>query len=108
MSRNLRVSRPARNDLEGIWEYVAEESGIEAATRPVVSMTNAFSLFGKHPAIGRRRDELAPGVRSFPVGAFLIYYRQRKGAIEISRVLHAKRDQVRAWKKGPAKPTGPG
>ena len=34
MSRRVRVSRPAKTDLDNIWEYVAEEQTIEVATSP--------------------------------------------------------------------------
>jgi plasmid stabilization system protein ParE len=41
---------------------------------------------------GGIRGELAAGLRSFPVGAYLIFYRQIEGGIQITRVLHGARD----------------
>ena len=42
--------------------------------------------------MGPMRDELAPGLQSFPVGKYLIFYRKMKGGIEIIRVLHGARN----------------
>ncbi len=99
MSRRVRVSKLARVDLDAIWEYVAEHESIENATRLIDSITDSFPVLGRYPQFGRRRDEFEPGARSFPVGNYIVYYRQRNGGIEISHVIHGKRDQERAWEK---------
>ena len=45
------------------------------------------------PAVGRLRNELSPGLRSYPVGPFVIFYRIKPDAVVfINRVLHGKRD----------------
>jgi toxin ParE1/3/4 len=58
----------------------------------------AFLLLARMPELGRARPEIDPGLRTFPVGTYMIYYkRRRRGGIVISRVLHAMRDQQAAW-----------
>jgi toxin ParE1/3/4 len=42
--------------------------------------------------LGRQRDELRPGYRSFPVGQYLILYRVTDESVEIMHILHGKRD----------------
>lgn len=42
--------------------------------------------------MGRARDELAEGLRSFPTGQYIIFYQPVPGGIEIVRVLHGARD----------------
>lgn len=42
--------------------------------------------------MGRLRGELATGLRSFPVGRYVIFYRALSNGIEIVRVLHGARD----------------
>jgi toxin ParE1/3/4 len=37
-------------------------------------------------------NELAPGLRSFPVGRYLIFDLQESGCLRIVRVLHGARD----------------
>jgi toxin ParE1/3/4 len=49
-------------------------------------------LIAESPYIGREREELAPGIRSFPAGRYLIFYRPIADGIEIVRVLHGSRD----------------
>jgi len=44
------------------------------------------------PQLGRRREELSPRLHSFPVGRYVLFYRQVESGIEIARVLHGARD----------------
>jgi toxin ParE1/3/4 len=44
------------------------------------------------PKIGRTRDELSSGLRSFPAARYIIFYRENRDGIEIVRVLHGARD----------------
>ena len=58
-------------------------------------------MLASMPEAGRLRPELEPGLRSFPVGDYIIYYRKAKrGGIQVSRIVHAKRNQLRVL-KGP-------
>jgi len=44
------------------------------------------------PNLGRRRDELIPSLRSFPVEDYLIFYFPLENGIEIARVVNGYRD----------------
>lgn len=48
--------------------------------------------FTQHLELGRLRDELARGLRSFPVGNYLIFYRVGDKVIEVVRELSGYRD----------------
>ena len=64
----IRVSSLAERDLDDIWYEIAKRSGsIDIASTVVDSITNVFPLFANNPEAGRLRDELALGVRSFPL-----------------------------------------
>ena len=55
-------------------------------------------MLAGQPRIGELRDELRPGMRSFSVGNYVIYYRPVETmaiSIEIVRVLHGGRDVKR-------------
>ena len=39
------------------------------------------------------RDDIAAGLRCFPVKRYIIYYQSGEHGILVSRVLHGKRDQ---------------
>lgn len=87
------LSPEVRRELDDIWEYTALKSGsIEIADRLVDTITEHFFLLAKRPGIGRQRDELRPGYRSFPVGQYVILYRVNEQSVEIMHVLHGKRD----------------
>ena len=66
---------------------------MEAASRLVDSITGRFFLLSSFPRAGRRRDEdFGAGVRSFPVGEYVILYCLEEGDVEILRVVHGRRD----------------
>ena len=72
-----RLAPEAEAELDDIWNYVAKESGsIEIADHLIDSITERFFLLSSHPHVGHRReDDLRPGLRSFPVGEYVIIYR---------------------------------
>ena len=49
-------------------------------------------LVAGQPLLGRLCPELAPNLRSFPVGNYVIFYRPIDNGIEVARVLHGARD----------------
>ena len=51
-----------------------------------------FHILAEQPLLGRSREELAPGMRSFPLGRYVIFYEVLRDGIEIVRVLHGSRD----------------
>ena len=44
------------------------------------------------PGMGRSWDELAPGLRSFPIDRFLIFYTEIENGIEVARVISGYQD----------------
>jgi toxin ParE1/3/4 len=42
--------------------------------------------------MGRAREELLPGIRSFPFERYVVFYRVVKKTVEIVRLLHGARD----------------
>jgi|SRR5271170_4296917 len=96
--RKVRVSDLAERDLDKIWYYIAKDSGsIEIADRVVESISETFSLLAQNPDAGIHRDKIEPGVRGFPVGKYIVYYRSVGEHVEISRVIHGMRDQKSAF-----------
>ena len=89
-----RRSPQAESDLDDIWYYVASRSGsLDVADRFIDSITARFCLVASRPNIGRSRDEdLRPGLRSFPVGEYVIIYRIQDEDVVILRVLRGSRN----------------
>jgi toxin ParE1/3/4 len=96
--KGIRVSSLAEQDLDSIWYRIAAQSGsIEIANGVVDSITETFALFASTPEAGTRRNDIESGVRGFPVGKYLIYYRDTERFVVISRVIHGMRDQSTAY-----------
>ena len=81
----------AERDLAEIWDFIAEYNEA-AADRTLREIDARCALLAEHPKMGRDRSEIVLGVRSFPVGSYLIFYRETAQAIEIIRVLHGARN----------------
>ena len=91
------LSPLALRDLGEIDDYIGAENR-SAAERLLATIEGACTMLAENPAAGRRRDDLLPGIRSFPVGSYVDFYRQVGDGIEILRVLHGRRDIDRAFR----------
>jgi toxin ParE1/3/4 len=81
----------AKTDLAEIWEFIADDSDAHADAF-IDLIDQKFQVLAQQPGIGRRRNELADGLRSFPVGRYVIFYFTVPGGVQIVRVLHGARD----------------
>lgn len=82
----------AEQDLNEIWEYIAEES-IDAADRWIDKLFDAFESLAQSPRMGHKREDLtALPVLFWPVGAYLVLYRVQAEWIEIVAVTQGSRD----------------
>lgn len=86
-----RVSAAARADLDEIWLYIAQDNP-DAADRFICALVTRFPRLASMPEMGRRREELAPHLRSLAFGNYVIFYRPMEKGVEIARVLHGARD----------------
>jgi toxin ParE1/3/4 len=87
----FRLTAAAENDLLSIWDYIAQDNPT-AATRQLRRIEEQCNLLATNPQIGPARPDIAPEMRYFPVGSYLILYRILPDSIEIVRVLHGARD----------------
>ena len=81
----------AKRDLLEIWDYIADDSETRADAF-ITRFDEKFRLLAERSGLGRSRDELAEGVRSLPVGRYIIFFRPIPNGVEIVRVLHSARD----------------
>jgi toxin ParE1/3/4 len=90
------VVRPrARIDIDGIWDYIAQDS-VPQADAFVDRMTAKFKrpkfrLLAYQPVRGRLRDDLMPNLRSFPCERYIIFCRSITDGIEIIRLANYQR-----------------
>ncbi len=94
-----RVSKGANRALDEIFLWWAERVNLSAADRLIESITERFWLLGEYPEAGKSVEELAPGVRCFPAGKYLIYYRRTRHGTDILHIFHGARNQRLALKE---------
>ena len=96
--KRYRVLKDAERDLDAIFLYWAERISLQAADRLVDAITERFWLLGEHPEAGRSCADIARGVRCFPAGRYLIYYRKLRLGVEILHIFHGARDRKKTGK----------
>ena len=97
MDSRYQLTDWADQDLFDISLYLARSASIEVAERFIEAFKQKFVLLADNPGIGRRREELAPGLRSIPEGRYVVFYRVLPESLLIVRVLHGSRDVERAF-----------
>ena len=85
------LSPQARIDLDEAWDYLAERNP-DAADRLIEEFWASAVRHAQFPRTGRARDDLRPGMRSFVVGRYVVFFVPVADTIRIARVLHGSRN----------------
>lgn len=101
----FRLSAAAEDDLTDIWNYLEERSE-QSANALIESLVKRFVMLCTFQEAGRDRDELKPGLKSFPIDRYIIFYRIIPEGIEIIRVLHGARDIEQIFSEQPTEHPG--
>ena len=81
------LKRPeAESDLDEIWWYIAQDSP-QNADRFLDRIQERCLGLADFPKMGTSRDDLKAGLRSQPVGNYLIFYFSLEDGVDIVRVL---------------------
>ena len=80
----------AEEDLIAIWLYITKDN-LTAADKMLAKFENVFEILIEQPEFGVARPDIAPELRYFPVGNYLIFYRIMTDGIQIVRVVHGSR-----------------
>ena len=70
----LKRSAKAKADLREIWLYIADRDP-RAADKVLDEIERVCRLISTHPRMGRERRDILPGIRSFAVMSWIIFYR---------------------------------
>ena len=83
------LKRPqAEEDLLDIWCYIARDN----PDAWIDQLGETAWRLAENPEIGTTREELLPGIRSFPVGNYILFYQAIDDGIDLIRVLSAYRN----------------
>ena len=91
MSQFRLLPRAAR-DLNEIADYTLAQWGARQLEDYMKQIDKRFRVLAANPLLGRARDELGAGVRSFPHARHVIFYVEESGEIHIIGVVHAAMD----------------
>jgi toxin ParE1/3/4 len=100
MSR-LELASLAAADLLDIVRYTHQRWGGVQAERYREELELALQHLSLTPDVGRKRDAIAAGLRSFPVAQHFAFYIERKDRIIVLRILHPRMNADEAFQEGP-------
>ena len=86
----LRRTAHAEQDLIDIWSYIGRHNP-QAADRLLDVLDEKSWALADNPYLGMARNDIAEGVRHFPVGNYLILYRAHAVGVEVVRYVHGRR-----------------
>jgi toxin ParE1/3/4 len=84
----FRFSRRAEADLLSIAKYTLRTWGKAQTARHLGDLEVFCQTLADNPAFGRPCDEVRPGLRRMEHGKHVVFYRQDRTGILISRILH--------------------
>jgi len=86
----VRFSRRAEADLLSIADYTLRKWGKAQAARYLGEIEACCRMLADNPALGRLCDEVRPGLRRHEHGKHVLFYREERGGILLSRILHQR------------------
>jgi len=87
----LAFSPAAEADIEGIWDYSADNWGPDQADRYTDEIRDACRTLASGGKRGRVVD-VRSGYLKLSTGSHMIYFRDHGDRLEIMRVLHGRQD----------------
>lgn len=88
---HFRLSGQAEKDLEDIWVYLTQQDEL-LADKQVAQILDRLPMLSQYPNMGKQREDILVGLRSFPVKPYVIFYNKISDGIEVIRILHQARD----------------
>ena len=85
-----RFSRRAEKDLLEITTYTLRAWGKAQASRYLDDLEGCCEMLANNPDLGRRCEEIRPGLRRLEHGRHVIFYRRARTGILVVRVLHQR------------------
>ncbi|MEH2252990.1 type II toxin-antitoxin system RelE/ParE family toxin [Nostoc sp.] len=86
MGRFIRTAK-TEEDLIEIWIYIATDNPTTSDSL-LDQINTKCQMLADNPELGQARPDIAPGLRYFSVGRYLIFYQNISKGIEVVRVVH--------------------
>jgi toxin ParE1/3/4 len=93
VTHKVRFRASAETDLFALYEYIAEISGRKIAGDYIGRIEAACLQLEMFPERGTRRDDMAPGIRTFGIGRRVtVAFRVLADTVEIVAIAYGGRD----------------
>ncbi|ABB76072.1 toxin ParE1/3/4 [Nitrosospira multiformis ATCC 25196] len=86
------LSPAAKTDITNIRKYTIQKWGKSQADKYTLELRERMRWLADNPMLGRARDEVKEGYRSFKEGSHIIFYRVVESTIEIIGIPHQNMD----------------
>lgn len=86
----FRFSRRAEADLLNIGNYTLRKWGKTQTARYLNELEICCQTLADNPALGRLCDDVRPGLHRHEHSSHVVFYRQERGGILVSRILHQR------------------
>jgi toxin ParE1/3/4 len=90
--RRLKILPEAKVHIRGILKFTQQRWGEDQRLAYKKKLHDAFALILTNPFIGKKRDEIRQGYRSFCAGKHYIFYTVYDDRIEIVALIHESMD----------------
>lgn len=96
---SFELSPTAVDDISAIDRYTMQRYGAQQAETYVRGLEKQLHFIADTPHIGKNRDEIKVGLRSFVYKKHIIFYRIKDTCIRITNVLNVNRDALHLLEK---------
>jgi len=87
-----QLSALAEIDVQEIAATTIVHWGVKQAKTYLEKLHSTLMTLANNPNLGRPRDEVVVGIKSFPLGKHCIFYLPVHQGIEVARILHQRMD----------------
>ena len=95
MSKQFKLKPKAVEDLENIYNRSINIWGVNRTREYIYDIENIFFSISENPMFGHAVEHLQHGLRSYPIGSHIVFYRREPSHVVIVRILHKSMDYQR-------------
>ena len=99
MKLNYKLSQIALKDIEGIWNYTAEQWSKQQANKYYRQIFSVIDEVCQNPEKGRSIDHIKEGFRRVNIKSHMIIYKNDERILFVDRILHQRMDIERQLKE---------
>lgn len=92
MPERYQLSNQALEDLGAIWDFGVERWGQKKANSYATDIHNMCDFIADNLGLGKSRDHIVNGLKSYPVGSHIVFYVEKNGLVYVIRLLHKRSD----------------